>query len=337
MPEGRRDEIEAVAAEWVSRLSGDPLRPDERRDLSHWLARHPDHQAAFDFARTVWSDLGALRDAPGSLADDFVPPRPEADRQSTRASTGWQPRRLVWAGSLAACLTIAVGLGAFWFGDPVTAFLADYRTAPAETRSVVLSDGSTLELAPASAMALRFDGNERRVELLSGALYVTAAPMDQNERRPFVVAAADGAAKALGTQYMVERQADAVQVTVALHRVEVAVAGAAAPADAVTLTSGQSVRYDGRGGLGPVHGVALETATAWRRGRLIFDRAPLAEVVARLNRYRRGEIIIADAELAERRVSGVFETTRLDNALDSIAQELGAEQIAVPPFITLLY
>lgn len=338
VPEDRRNEMEAVAAQWVSRLSGDPLRPDERRDLDRWLAEHPDHQAAFDYARTTWADLGMLRSAPGSLADDVVPAPTHGHAPAPYMTTRRRPHaRRTWMGALAACLVLAVGLGAFWFGDPVTLLRADYRTAPAETRSIVLPDGSTVDLGPASAMALRFDDRERRIELLSGTLYIAAAPMAQAESRPVVVAAADGAAKALGTQFMVDKRHDAVQVTVVEHHVEVTPAAASGPSGGVVLRPGQSVRYHGRTGLGPVQSVALDTITAWRRGRLIFDRVPLGMVVAELNRYRRGHIVIADPALAERRVSGMFETTKLEEALDSIVQELGSRKVAVPPFMTLLF
>ena len=335
VPEDRRNDMEAVAAHWVSRLSGDPLQPDERRDLDRWLAEHPDHQAVFDYARTTWADLGMLRSAPGSLADDVVPA--PAHAPAPYVTTRRRPHARTWMGAMAACLVLAVGLGAFWFGDPVTLLLADYRTAPAETRSIVLPDGSTVDLGPASALALRFDDRERRIELLSGTLYVAAAPMAQAESRPVVVAAADGAAKALGTQFMVDKRHDAVQVTVVEHRVEVTLAAASGPSGGVVLRSGQSVRYDERTGLGPVQSVALDTITAWRRGRLIFDREPLGKVVAELNRYRRGHIVIADPALAERRVSGMFETTKLEEALDSIVQELGSRKVVVPPFMTLLF
>ena len=103
------------------------------------------------------------------------------------------------------------------------------------------------------------------------------------------------------------------------------------------LSPGQSIRFDRASGIGTVTQTDLDGATAWRRGRLIFDKVPLADVVTALNRYRRGRIVIADAGLADRRVSGVFETTDLAGALASITRELGVRIAALPPFVTVLY
>ncbi len=72
-------------------------------------------------------------------------------------------------------------------------------------------------------------------------------------------------------------------------------------------------------------------------GRLVFDRMPLSEVVAEIDRYRRGRTIILDARLAGRRVSGVFLATDIHSALSLIAGELGARIATIPPFVTLLY
>jgi transmembrane sensor len=334
-PAKRRDAVEAEAAAWVIRLGGDPLRAGERRALDRWLAEHADHQAAFDYARSTWAGLAALRDAPGSLSDDIVPSAP--GMAPCPVAARFRPRTWVRAGALAATVLIAFGLGILWLGDPITMLTANYRTAPAETRTVALPDGSTADLGPASAVALRFDNRERRIELLAGVVYVTAAPMAAGEGRPFVVEAANGTAEALGTRFIVERLPDAVEVTVTEHRVEVAAAPAAGPVDAAVLSPGQSVRYGQDAGLGPVEDVSLDHVAARRRGRLVFDRAPLSEVVAALNRYRHGRIVVADTALGGRRVSGVFDTSRLDEALASIARELGARTAAVPPFVTLLY
>jgi transmembrane sensor len=313
---GRRA-IDGRAADWVVRLEGAPLTEAELQALAAWRARDPAHEAAFTQARAVWAECGRLTSAA------VVPLRPR------RAAV---PYRLA---ALAAVVLIAISLGISWFGDPRLLLEADYRTGPGGGRSVTLADGSLVQLDASSALAIRFDARERRVALLAGEAYFTVSPMTGPERRPFVVEAADGTAKALGTEFMVARQGTGAEVTVAVHRVAVAVAGDAGPAS-VVLAPGQAVRY-GRAGVGAVTTVDLTRETAWRRGRLIFDDVRLKEVVAALERYRHGRIVLADAGLGETRVSGVFETDDPDGALAAIAEELHLGLFSVPGVLTVLH
>ncbi|WP_337732423.1 FecR family protein [Agrobacterium vitis] len=341
---GQRDDkerIEAEAAEWVIRLGGEPLSPEERQSFEGWRARSTSHAQAFEFARQTWSDLAALRRAPGSLVADIASARlPQRAYQPVPGAAVMAKRRSgFWRHgvALAICLTAAVGAGSFWYGNPATLIASDYHTAPGEQRTVDLPDGSVVELSTGSAIALRFNETERRVTLIEGAAYFTAVPIGPTEKRPFVVEGADGTATALGTQFAVARLPDAVEVTVAEHDVRVALSDAADGAIQVVLSPGQSVRYSPAAGLGKVSVRDVEQATAWRRGRLIFDQVPLAEVVTELNRYRRGRIVITGSMLANRKVSGVFRIDDLDNALHTIASELGLRSASVPPLITVLY
>src|SRR3546814_6808240 len=56
-------------------------------------------------------------------------------------------------------------------------------------------------------------------------------------------------------------------------------------------------------------------ATAWRRGLLIFEGTPLAEVIEQINRYRPGRIMLTSDELGHRSVSGVFHTDQIENTV----------------------
>ncbi len=317
-PDNQEDAIDTAAADWTARLALGPLDAAGQRDLDRWLAENPRHGLAFVEARRTWDRLGALRRGPAPLG-------------ARRRWPAWAQ-----AGALAASVLILAGGGRFWLGDPLILLQADDRTAPGEQKRVTLADGSSVDLGPASAIALQYGPGERRVELLSGEAYFTVAPMTGPEHRPFVVAAANGTARALGTQFMVDRVPDAVDVTVAEHQVEVNLAGPGETRAERVLSPGQSVRYAGSG-FGPVHGVDLDQATAWQHGRLIFDHQPLGDVVAELNRYRRGRIVIADAALAGRTVSGVFETRDPDAALATICRVLGARRVSLPPLVTLIY
>ncbi len=328
------DCLDTIAAGWAARLGGDPLSDHECRDLDRWLAENPAHAAAFEEARAAWDKMGKLRFAPGALRHDIVQPpgrRPAAPAHARRRILRWAP-----VAAIAACLLLLVGGGALWIGDPLVVIAADYRTAPGERRLVTLSDASTVDLGPASAIAVDYGVSARRVRLLAGVAYFAPAPIDGGERRPFVVEAAGGSARALGTRFMVERLSADVEITVAEHAVEVSLATAAGDRPAVVVTRGQSVRYSDSG-LGAVLAVNLDRATAWRRGRLIFDHLPLGDVVAALNRYRRGRIVVADPELASRTVSGVFDTAAADTALATIARDLRITTASLPPLVTLLY
>ncbi len=323
--DGEGADTDARAARWVVRIHGDPLTPDEQAAFERWLAAGPHHRAAFDAAQSAWLELDRLRLMPGALA--------EAPEMPVLAESMWH--RWVPRGAIALGGSAILSLGLLWFGDPLTMLRADHRTGVGEVRTVLLEDGSRVALAPASAISVDFDENGRRITLLSGAASFEAVSREAAGGRAFVVAADKGEARALGTRYVVERLPDAVRVTVAEHDVEVSVPASEGGASRSVITPGHQVRYDAAG-LGAVTTANPAQVEAWRRGRLLFDGAPLAEVVATLNRYRRGRIVIASDTLAQRRVSGMFDATDVDAALTAIVDELGAGTISIGPFLTVI-
>lgn len=312
--------IEAQAAQWVVRLGGDPLTPDEQAIFQHWLAGSAHHRAAFDAAQSAWTELDRLRPAREAFLAKVAAP----------AWQRWLPR-----GAIALGGTAMLSLGLLWFGDPLTMIRADHRTGIGEVRTVLLEDGSRVELAPASAIAVDFDENGRRVTLLAGAASFAAIPRDLAGGRSFVVAADNGEARALGTRYVVERLPDGVRVTVAEHDVAVSLPKVEDEATRAIVTPGHQVRYDATG-LGAVTAADPVQVEAWRRGRLSFDGASLDEVVATLNRYRRGRIVVADTALGQRRISGTFDATDTEGALAAIIDELRAGTVSIGPFLTII-
>ncbi len=321
-PMPNQDDIDAEAAHWAVRLGDGPLNATARRALADWLAASAAHGAALHQARAAWA-LMAEVDAAGLVA---VP-------QPSRPGRNPLPRLTTLAALAASILlVVAAGLG-LRCGDPLVALRADHHTAIGESRAVTLPDGSVVRLAPASAIVVQYGPEQRRVELLTGQADFTAAPRNAAEPRPFVVAAGDGRIRALGTRFMVGHLPDAVEVAVAEHVVEVEQDVATTPR---RLKPGQGLRY-GAAGLGPVEEIPYAQAAAWQDGTLVFDRAPLAEIAATLNRYRPGRIVIGDPSLAARTASGVFDAANPDAALNAVVAALGIRSATLPPFVTLLY
>jgi transmembrane sensor len=321
----QREDIERAAAEWLVRLGGKPLNKAERAKFDTWLA-NPVHREAFERASKAWSDLDVLKGSPGRLRSVIAP--------AARPSRGGLKRSAI-VGGLALLL---LALGAFYrVGNPWIALTADYRTGPGEIRTVRLIDGTIVDLGSSSALAVDYDNSVRRVRLLTGEAYFTVAPKQGPEQRPFTAVAEGGTVTALGTAFAVEDTGDSAVVTAVEHTIEVVPPASAKDANRAVLSPGDTIEFNATSGLGAIQQTDVAAATAWRRGMLVFNDMPLSEVVARLNRYRRGRIVVMNSALAKRRVSGVFASQNLDNVVETISTELGARAVSAPPLVTLLF
>ncbi|MFJ3427669.1 MULTISPECIES: FecR family protein [Pseudomonas] len=323
--------ITEAAAEWAVRLHAGALSEEAQAQLEQWLAADKRHPEALRFAEQTWAALGYLA----------LEPRPVAHRQrpaeARPAPVTRRRRPLRWAGR-AAVLSLVLAVG--WFSGPtlLIQMQADYRTGAGEIRTVQLDDGSSVQLDASSAISIDYDSGERRISLLAGSAVFDVAPMGEAETRPFVVQSAGGRTRALGTQFVVGRESrDQAWVGVLQHSVEVSLqAPPAQGAAQQTLEEGQSARYSAAQGVEKLPGFDLSAATSWRRGVLVFDRQPLGHVIEQLNRYRPGQIILANPALASRQVSGVFRLEMLDSALHTLTQELQVQRVELAG-VSLLY
>ncbi len=75
----------------------------------------------------------------------------------------------------------------------------------------------------------------------------------------------------------------------------------------------------------------------WRQRKLLFSYVPLRLVVRDLNRYRAGQIYIANGALGDNLVSGVFATDDPQNAIRVIVRTMGVNSLDLPTGQTILY
>jgi transmembrane sensor len=207
----------------------------------------------------------------------------------------------------AAVLCLACAAAALAWIDP--AWRTEQVATRADQRLVLsLSDGSTVTLDTSTRLRVERHLRSRRVVLDSGRALFEVAP---SAWRVFTVDAGAARVQVLGTAFDVRRWGEDVAVTVLRGRV--ALYGSAAVG--VTLAPGQRAdAQDGR--LGPVRSVDAEAATAWRDGRFVFQRTPLAEVLREIARYRGRPVHLASPALAGLEVSGVYRTANAAALLD---------------------
>ncbi|MFT4241810.1 MAG: FecR domain-containing protein [Acidovorax sp.] len=249
--------------------------------------------------------LDAERDALRAL---FPLPPPKPPRARTALRNGG-----------AAALVLGTATGLLYWADPAWR-TEHHATAIGEQRSVALADGSTLTLDTATALDVSWHLRSRRVALRHGQARFAVEP---SAWRPFEVTAAATRIRVVGTIFDVRRDRDQVQVTVLQGRVEVRGPGSAdAPQ---LLTPGQRLHLGGPLPATPQPVDATQVG-AWQLGRLVFDRTPLREALAEVQRYRSAPIRLRDdGRLGAQAVTGVFETAHTDQLLDLLPRIVPAQ------------
>jgi transmembrane sensor len=180
-----------------------------------------------------------------------------------------------------------------------------YETRIGGFSRVVLEDGSVIDLNTNSDVRVRIGAQRREVQLQRGEGRFQVA---HDASRPFVVAAANAAVRAVGTAFSV-RLHDSQQVDVLVSEGTVAVA-AAHVGHAPPVHAGEVAEVlDDRMSVRRVDPQQLESRMAWTTGRLQFRGETLAEAITEFNRYNRRQLRIADPAIAPLRVGGTFNAT----------------------------
>jgi transmembrane sensor len=217
-------------------------------------------------------------------------------------------------------MVAGIAAGLLYWADPAWR-TEHHATGAGERRDVALADGSTLSLDAATALDMVWRLRSRRVALVQGQARFAVVP---SSWRPFQVAAASARIRVVGTVFDVRRQGDRVQVTVLQGRVEVRNQGDAS--GPLALLPGQRLRMEEGRPTAVPQSVDLAQAGAWRQGRLVFDRTPLREALADVQRHRSAPIRLHDdGRLGRHAISGVFEAERTDQMLDLLPRIVPAQ------------
>ena len=298
-----------AAIEWWLRRKPGGLSGAEQAEFEAWLARCEANRAAFE-------DIS-------EMCGHIVEMRPV---RSARGSE--QEKRRAWRAPTAAL--VAASLALFVVFDDLSLFLrSDYSAGTGQTKRVTLEDGSRVELDAKSAISVRYAPGARRLTLLEGEAWFEVAP---DPTRPFVVEAAGGTVTALGTAFDVALEKEHAEVTVTQHRVSIASGG-----QTMIVEEGQQSAYAKSAAAHPAEPANVERATAWRRGRLMFENRPLGEVVEALGRYHRGHVYFTNPALRSRRVTGIFGTDDPLSALDEIEISLGLHSARFSNYLIFIY
>jgi transmembrane sensor len=312
----RQRQAEAAARRWYARLHGGEATADDREQHRAWLDARRCNREAYASVANVDQRLSEAKSSFSASEID----RLLGDLKPAAAATSRGSRRLAVAG-VALSIVVCAGLGYLLYASRYAVTL---DTPIAQTIEQVLPDGSRLTLGGASRVLVRYGVFTRSVSLERGEAFFDVA----HGRRAFAVHAAGTEVIVHGTKFEVRLDtAGLTRVSVADGTVAVGTADSRASA-AVTLRRGQAVEVDDRGQVSTVQQFDPAQVGAWKHGQLVYRGAMLSTVTADFSRYSARQIVVNDPAIATLRVTGLFRTDNLDDALRSLESVLPVKVVA---------
>lgn len=271
-----------------------------------WLEADPRHRDAFDSIALV---TAAIDDHRADIGDLLAAQAPAATTRK-RFSRG-----LAFAGGgLAAAIAMVVAVPMLWTQQAART----YSTEAGASRTVVLANGVTVTLSPASSILVH-DKDARQIDLNRGEAYFDVR---HDPSRSLTVSAGGYSISDIGTRFSVTVGGDAFRVGVSDGTISVASPNVS---QAVQVSAGHQLIAGGDGlSLSPV---PAGDVASWRSGRLSYSSAPLSLVVADISRYARKTVKI-DPSLEASHFSGTLVIGDGSKLLPDLAAVMGVRIVA---------
>lgn len=232
-------------------------------------------------------------------------------------------RRWKFAGAAAAAFASLAVIAALLFREPGAA--QQYATAVGEQRIVELPDTSVVTMNADTEIEVRLRDSEREIELRHGEAVFEVA---HDASRPFSVHTRAGVAQAVGTHFNVQDRVNGdTRVSVLEGRVRLTAQQSSdsdsqgRPAE-LMLVSGEEadIRLDGT--IQRHEHAIVANTVAWRQRRLVFDNAPLEEMISEFNRYNRSLRLRLDGVSGDvHRYDGIFDATDPESFVELLSRE----------------
>jgi transmembrane sensor len=300
--------LEAMA--WLARAGTGGMSDTDTAALKHWRDRTPEHDRAYEMARTF--QMAALA-MPKNARIVPLPKKATSRRAFLAGGTAI-------AASVAGFMAVKPPLG-LW--PSLADLMSDHRTGIGERLAFAPATGVQFELNTRTSVSLEDRANG--VRIIDGEAFVQIADRPAD----FKVITTQATLSTKDGRFNVRTLGGQLSVACISGQVACDANGAGA-----ILRAGDQLAVSDAGQQRTK--VDMETVMAWRRGLLIFRGTPLSEVVAEINRYRAGRIILADAKIGKRPVIGIFHTAHIENTVNQIRQLLAVSMIRLPGGVVLI-
>ena len=289
--------------------------PDDaglRADIVAFCAQSEAHHAAWDGAKRLYRLTGEATGAETS----------EQKRKTSRELT--RRKVLTGIGAVVAGAAVLEGPGLLrrWNADMVSDIgRIDERRLP---------DGSRITLGPDSAVQIAFSPKSRVVNLIEGmALFEVA----EDRSRAFQARTGDLLATA-GTGMSFEIRQNGGRSLVGTDKGKILVDGGGMGGG--VLANGEWLATE-KGADGSRKGRReADQVAAWRQHLLVAEQDRIDALVAEIARWQSARVVIAHANLAASRVSGLYDLRDPRAALEAVVEPYGGRVREITPWLVVL-
>ncbi|MFF7062482.1 FecR domain-containing protein [Pseudomonas sp. NPDC008258] len=300
------EEVLDQAIMWMVRLHSGYADAQAMQGCLHWRQLHPLHEAAWQALQrneSTLSNLAGLSGVPGGVAHDTL------ERMQHRQLGRRRLLQVVGTG-------LIIGATGWQSREGVQRWAADYSTAVGERRTLMLADGTRLQLNTRTAVDVVFSEHQRLIKLLQGEIFIDTGPDDgvPGGKRSFWVHTAQARLQALGTAFAVRQDESTTRLAVEHSQVAIH-----QHMQQQLVEAGEQYSISAEGCVKLPLGEM--DASAWTRGQLVARSMSMQALVSELARYQRGWLACAP-EVAGLKVSGVFQLADIDRALDALEESM---------------
>jgi ferric-dicitrate binding protein FerR (iron transport regulator) len=200
--------------------------------------------------------------------------------------------------------------------QPAELNLLEYFVPKGEIEEVTLPDNSIAILNSGTTLIYpeHFDGNNRHVYLNGEAKFTVA----KDPEKPFVVKTKDMEIKALGTIFNVSSYSDDGRTIATLVQGAVQV-DIKSDGQSFILKPNEQVDYNNLTKTAKLKPARIEYVLAWERGQLVFQSAPLYEIITGMERHFNVKVFLNSTDLNDEKLTVKFLN---DESLEEILHTL---------------
>ena len=280
--EEKDDALSERAADYFERRRFGEWTSEDQSEFDAWLGESTSHYVAYLRIEAIAASADRL-----AAVEAF-----DLRRAARAAAAKATYRRLMWPLLAAASVATIAVLGAPYVRSLMRPPDRTDSTDVGGRTLLSFADHTQIELNTDTVMRFRMTTTERKVWLEKGEAWFHVA---HDAAHPFMVIVGKHRVTDLGTEFLVRRDTDDVDVTLLNGRASLSAQGV----QTATLRPGDEAIATPIS-LSVTHKTPQELADelAWRRGMLVFRNTPLSEVVKEFNRYNATKLVIADRSIA---------------------------------------